>query len=162
MSPMGNLSRRGFLERSFGALAAAGLPAWYAREVMADEQEKAAEARKRIGPNDQIVMGAIGVGGQGTGIMKAAMKQKGVKFVAVCDLDDDRLNKAADVVGKDCAKYHDFRELLARNDLDAVTIGTVDHWHALTSIAAMKSGRDVYCEKPLSLTIAEGQAMVKA
>ena len=59
-------------------------------------------------------------------------------------------------------KYHDFRELVARDDLNAVVVGTVDHWHALASIAAMKAGLDVYCEKPLALTIAEGQAMVKA
>ena len=157
-----SLSRRGFLERSVGGLVAAGLPIWYAQQVLAEQQEKAASAPKRIGPNDQIVMGAIGVGGQGTGIMKAAMKQAGVKFVAVCDVDDERRDKAAGVVGGDCAKYHDFRELLDRKDLDAVTIGTVDHWHALTSIAAMKSGRDVYCEKPLALTIAEGQAMYQA
>src|SRR3954470_9473073 len=94
-----NLSRRGFLERSFAFLTVgAGLPAWYAREVLAQEQEKADAARKPVGPNDQIVMGAIGLGGQGTGIMKAAMKQKGVKFVAVCDLDDDRLEKGAKAV----------------------------------------------------------------
>ncbi len=151
----GNLSRRGFLERSLAGLTlGAGLPAWYAREVLANQQEKAATARRRIGPNDQIIMGAIGVGGQGTGIMRAAMKQDGVKFVAVCDLDEERRGKAAKLVGDGCQQYHDFREMLARDDLDAVTIGTVDHWHALTSIAAMKSGRDVYCEKPLSLTIA--------
>ena len=107
-------------------------------------------------------MGAIGVGGQGTGIMKWAMKKPGVKFVAVCDVDAGRRKKAAEVVGKDCHEYADFRELLAKEKLDAVTIGTVDHWHALTSIAAMKHGCDVYCEKPLSLTIEEGQAMVKA
>ena len=143
-------------------LVAAGLPLWYAHQVLAAEQEKEAAGRKRIGPNDKIVMGAIGVGGQGTGIMKQAMKKAGVKFVAVCDVDEDRCEKAAKIIGKDCEKYHDFRELLDRKDLDAVTIGTVDHWHALTSIAAMKAGCDVYCEKPLALTIAEGQAMVKA
>lgn len=158
----GTLSRRGFLQRSLGGMVAAGLPLWFAREILADEQEKAASARKRLGPNDQIVMGAIGVGGQGTHIMKLAMKEPNVRFVAVCDIDDERRDKAAKVVGDHCDKYHDFRELLERKDIDAVTIGTVDHWHALTSIAAMKSGRDVYCEKPLALTIPEGQAMVKA
>jgi predicted dehydrogenase len=128
---------------------------------MADDQEKTAK-EKKAGPNDQIVMAAIGVGGQGTGIMKWAMKEPNVKFVAVCDVDESHCDKGAQTVGPDCAKYHDFRELLDRKDLDAVTIGTVDHWHALTSIAAMKSGRDVYCEKPLALTIAEGQAMYQA
>jgi predicted dehydrogenase len=142
----------------------AGLPVWYAREVVGQVEDRAAqdEKTKKLGPNDQIVMAAIGTGGQGTGIMKAAMKQPGVKFVAVCDLDEARRHKAADVVGDGCKKYHDFRELLDKEKLDAVTIGTVDHWHALTSIAAMKKGLDVYCEKPLSLTIEEGKAMVAA
>jgi predicted dehydrogenase len=162
----GNWSRRGFLERSFGALAAAGLPAWYAREVIAAGQERDAQEKKPGGPNAEIVMGAIGVGGQGVHIMKAAMGKKGVRFVAVCDVDASRRDKAAQEVDKkykgDCRKYNDFREMLDKEKLDAVTIGTVDHWHPLTSIAAMKAGCDVYCEKPLALTIAEGQAMVKA
>ncbi len=108
----------------------------------------------RRGPNDQIVMGAIGVGGQGTGDMKWAKRKPGVKFVAVCDVDAERRKKGADVIDKDCHQYADFRELLANEKLDAVTIGTVDHWHALTAIAAMKHGCDVYCEKPLCLTTA--------
>ena len=160
----GNLSRRGFLDRSLAALTIAGLPAWYAREVLAAEQDRtaAAEKNKKAGPNDQIVMAAIGIGGQGTGIMKWAKSKSGVKFVAVCDLDAGHAKKAAKEIGKDCHEYKDFRELLAKERPDAVTIGTVDHWHALTSIAAMKAGCDVYCEKPLSLTIEEGKAMVKA
>ncbi len=160
----GALSRRGFLDRSMAALTAAGLPLWYARDLLAEtEEQAAAEARqKKRGPNDQIVMAAIGVGGQGTGIMKWAKGKEGVKFIAVCDLDAAHAQKAAKEVGKDCREYKDFRELLAKEDLDAVTVGTVDHWHALTSIAAMKSGCDVYCEKPLSLTIEEGKAMVQA
>jgi predicted dehydrogenase len=160
----GSLSRRGFLDRSLTALTIAGLPLWYAREVVAGDEERDIAARKvkTLGPNDQIVMGAIGVGGQGTGDMKWAMKKPGVKFVAVCDLDTDHKKKAAKEVGKDCHEYKDFRELLAKEHLDAVIVGTVDHWHALTSIAAMQTGCDVYCEKPLSLTIEEGKAMVKA
>lgn len=161
----GSLSRRGFLDRSMAALTVgAGLPLWYAREVVGQVEDKAAqdEKAKKLGPNDQIVMGAIGVGGQGTGIMRAAQKQPGVRFVAVCDVDSSRRGRAAAHVGPDCHLYNDFRELLAKEKLDAVTIGTVDHWHALTSIAAMKAGLDVYCEKPLSLTIEEGKAMVAA
>jgi predicted dehydrogenase len=158
------LSRRGFLDRSLAALSLAGLPLWYAREVLADDEEKnaAASKLKKAGPNDQIVMAAIGVGGQGTGIMNWAKKKPGVKFVAVCDVDSEHRKNGAKEVGSDCHEYKDFRELLAKENLDAVTIGTVDHWHALTSIAAMKAGCDVYCEKPLSLTIEEGKAMVKA
>jgi myo-inositol 2-dehydrogenase / D-chiro-inositol 1-dehydrogenase len=161
----GSLSRRGFMDRSLAALTiGAGLPAWYAREVLADQEEKdsAAKTAARRGPNDQIAMAAIGVGGQGTGIMKWAKRKPGVKFVAVCDIDAGHRKKGAAEVGKDCHAYNDFRELLAKEKLDAVTIGTVDHWHALTAIAAMKAGCDVYCEKPLSLTIEEGQAMAKA
>src|SRR5271166_1212764 len=161
----GRVSRRGFIDRSLAALTiGAGLPLWYAREVLAVQQERESTVRKasRRGPNDQIVMGAIGVGGQGTGDMKWAKGKPGVKFVAVCDVDASRRKKAADVIGKDCHQYADFRELLAKEHLDAVTIGTVDHWHALTSITAMKAGCDVYCEKPLSLTIEEAKAMVKA
>ncbi len=158
------LSRRGFLDRSVGGLMAAGLPAWYAREVAAAAQAQApADAKAaKSGANDQIVMAAIGTGGQGTGIMKWAKSKPGVKFVAVCDLDDERRKKAAGVIGKDCREYKDFRELLAKEHVNAVTIGTVDHWHALVAIAAMKAGCDVYCEKPLSLTIEEGTAMLEA
>ena len=160
----GTLSRRGFLDRSLAALAVSGIPLWYARGVVAEEEEREAQEQKtkKAGPNDQIVMAAIGVGGQGTSIMNAARKKAGVKFVAVCDIDAKHAKDAAKKVGKDCHEYKDFRELLSREDLNAVTVGTVDHWHALTSIAAMKAGCDVYCEKPLSLTIEEGKAMVKA
>jgi predicted dehydrogenase len=160
----GTFSRRGFLDRSLAALTISGMPLWFARSVVAEEEEREAQEQKtkKAGPNDQIVMAAIGVGGQGTGIMKWAKGKPGVKFVAVCDLDSGHAKKAAKEVGKDCHEYKDFRDLLSREDLDAVTVGTVDHWHALTSIAAMKSGCDVYCEKPLSLTIEEGKAMFKA
>ena len=163
--PKGNLSRRGFLDRSFAALTIAGLPAWYAREAVAALDEKAEQEKdkKPVAANDRLVMGLIGSGGQGTGDMKWALKHKGVECVAVCDVDSARRDKAVRDLGGDTdrAKYKDFRELLDRDDIDAVVIGTPDHWHALTAIHAMKKGKDVYCEKPLSLTIAEGQALVK-
>uniref|UniRef100_UPI0013EACA03 Gfo/Idh/MocA family protein n=1 Tax=Aquisphaera insulae TaxID=2712864 RepID=UPI0013EACA03 len=157
-----NVSRRGFMDRSLAALTVgAGLPAWYAREVFAAHEADDAPARRR-GPNDKLVMAAIGVGGQGTGIMKWAKSKPNVEFVAVCDVDAGRRAKAAHAIGKDCRQYGDFRELFAKEKLDAVTVGTVDHWHALVAIEAMKHGCDVYCEKPMSLTIEEGKAMVKA
>ena len=101
----GSLSRRGFIDRSLAALTiGAGLPAWYAREVLADQEEEdsAAKSAAKRGPNDQIVMAAIGVGGQGTGIMKWAKRKPGVKFVAVCDVDAGHRKKGAAEVGKDC------------------------------------------------------------
>ena len=171
----GYLSRRGFLDRSTAAMIGAGLPAWFAREAIAQDQEKkAAEDRKKVGPNDEIVIGLIGSGGQGMYVTKVASKMKGVRIAAVCDVDAVRRDKAVEDLVKEVAKnggtlkpedvtkYHDFRELVNNPNLNAVVVGTVDHWHALASIAAMKAGLDVYCEKPLALTVAEGQAMLKA
>jgi predicted dehydrogenase len=157
----GNWSRRGFLARSLAGLTVgAGLPMWYARRTLAAGEEREARA-KRAAADGPIIMGAIGTGGQGTGIMRNAMNRKGVRFVAVCDVDAKRRDAAAKIIGKDCAQYEDFRELLDRKDINAVTIGTPDHWHTLVALYAMRQGKDMYCEKPLTLTIAEGQALVK-
>jgi predicted dehydrogenase len=161
----GNLSRRGFLQRSLAGLTAAGLPAWFAHEVVAAERKTAAAAKKAVSANDRILMGAIGIGSpqsRGTAIMHDARRQKGVHYVAVCDVDGSHRDKAAKMIGPDCAKYKDFRELLDRHDIDAVTIAVPDHWHALIAVYAMQKGKDVYGEKPLALTINEGRAMVKA
>jgi predicted dehydrogenase len=155
----GNLSRRGFLARSLAGLVGAGLPAWYARDVLAQRQQQ--PQPRQPGPNDRIVMGAIGTGGQGRGIMMAARGQRGVQMVAVCDVDRGRRQQAATQLGGRIAQFNDFRELLQNRDIQAVTIGTPDHWHALIAIAAMRAGKDVYCEKPLTLTIDEGKAMVR-
>jgi myo-inositol 2-dehydrogenase / D-chiro-inositol 1-dehydrogenase len=155
----GDLSRRGFVQRSMGAMAVAGLPLWFSREVLATELGAAAR-QKKVGPNDRIVMGAIGTGSRGFEIMKEARK-KGAEFVAVCDVDANHRAKAAKEIGNGCVQYGDFRELLDHRGIDAVTVVTPDHWHALVAIAAMKKGKDIYCEKPLTLTIAEGQAMLR-
>jgi len=109
-------------------------------------------------------MGAIGLGGQGVRDMRNLMAQDDVQFVAVCDVDTDRRSKAKSLVdahygNTDCAAYSDFRELLARSDIGAVLIATGDRWHALASILAAKAGKDVYCEKPMSITVAEGRVL---
>jgi len=119
---------------------------------------------KAFGANDRIVMGCIGMGGQGRGDMRGFLGFKEVQVVAVCDVVDEHLFMARDNVNesygnKDCDTYKDFREVVSRQDIDAVLIGTPDHWHAVISIAAMKAGKDVYCEKPESLTIREGEEM---
>ncbi len=176
----GNLSRRGFIARSLGGLAAAGLPLWYAREIVAAQE---AQPQRRIGPNDRIVMAAIGTGTnrirkrpdqqlhgeRGFGIMTEAMGQPGVQFVAVCDVDRPNAEFAANHVrtnaerggSRDVRIFEDFREVLQNRDIDAVTIGTPDHWHAIIAVAAMKAGKDVYCEKPLTLTLNEGKILTQ-
>ncbi|MBI4606200.1 MAG: Gfo/Idh/MocA family oxidoreductase [Planctomycetes bacterium] len=118
-------------------------------------------------PSDRIVMGVIGLGGMGSGNARAFMGQKDCQVVAVCDVDVKHLEEAAANVNKhyannDCKKYSDFRELLARADIDAVVVATPDHWHALCAIAAVRAKKDVYCEKPVTHTFAEGQALVAA
>ena len=164
----GQLSRRGFLEGTVGTLAAAGLPLWFAKEVVAEEAKKAAEKAKPVAANDQIVMGAIGIGSpqsRGRHIYGEARKIEGVRYVAACDVDANHLKRAIEKDmaprDKDVKGYADFRELLDDKNINAVTIATPDQWHALVAIEAMKRGKDVYCEKPLTLTIAEGQAIVK-
>jgi len=112
-------------------------------------------------PSNRITMGCIGTGGQGSSNMKGFNAKSGCQVVAVCDVDAghrESARKTVDLDPKFC--YNDFRELLARSDIDAVLVATPDHWHILTSIAAVRAGKDVYCEKPLTLTIAEGRTLV--
>jgi predicted dehydrogenase len=165
----GNLSRRGFLQRSLAGLTVgAGLPVWFAREVLADEEKQATSAKRRVAANDRILIGAIGIGspgGRNEQLMHDVLNLKRqIQYVAVCDVDSRHRDHAAGMLkknGMDVQKYSDFRELLDRKDLNAVLIATPDHWHALVALEAMKKGKDVYCEKPLTLTINEGKALVK-
>jgi predicted dehydrogenase len=164
----GNLSRRGFLQHSLATLTAAGLPAWYASEVVAADEAKKGE-KTPSSPNEQILMGAIGIGSpqsRGKAIYNDARKAKsGVRYVAACDVDSRHLATALEMMKKDGfadAKGHkDYRELLDNKDIQAVTIATPDQWHTLVASEALRKGKDVYCEKPLTLTIAEGQYLTK-
>jgi len=117
--------------------------------------------------NERFTMGAIGMGGQGTGDMGGLMGHSELQVLAVCDpvpAHRERAKKNVDgrYQNSDCKAYNDFREVIARDDIDSVLIGTPDHWHAIITIAACKSGKDVYCEKPECLTIREGRAMANA
>lgn len=123
--------------------------------------------------NERINLGFIGVGKQARGLLGGFIGRKEVRVVAVCDVDTTRRENAKKSVEdryakdqlagyKGCAAYTDFRELLARSDIDAVVIATPDHWHAPITIAAAKAGKDVYCEKPLCQSIHEARAMVNA
>ncbi len=133
----------------------------------------------RAAPSDRINIGCIGVGSQGSYLTTGAHGSGGlagrddIQVVAICDVDAEHRERVADMVEtiyadqirsgkyKGCARYNDFRELLARDDIDAVFIATPDHWHVLISIAAIKAGKDVYCEKPLTYNVTEGQALVE-
>ncbi|MBM3993986.1 MAG: Gfo/Idh/MocA family oxidoreductase [Planctomycetes bacterium] len=133
-----------------------------------------AQERQGQGPNNRINLGFIGVGMMGRGHLGGFLGNRSTQVVAVCDVHRVRRDDAVERVHRayaaerkagtyrGCAAYNDFRELLARRDIDAVVIATPDHWHAIPAILACRARKDVYCEKPLSLTIFEGRAMVRA
>jgi predicted dehydrogenase len=150
------LSRRQFI--STAALAVAG-PTLLSDCVFGQEIRPA--------PSERITMGMIGVGWQGGANMGNFLNNAMCQVVAVCDLDRKHLDDAVNAVNgryknQDCKAYHDYRELLARPDIDAVMIATPDHWHALPAIEAAQRGKDIFGEKPLAHSIVEQQAMVRA
>jgi predicted dehydrogenase len=162
------ISRRDFVQ---GA-AALAVPTLLAASAPAQEKKPAPAAdKKATAPSERITLGFIGVGTMNRGHLGHFLGQSDVQVLAVCDVDTNRRNHARETVEqryaektksgeyKGCEAYVDFRELLARKDLDAVVIATPDHWHAIPAIEACKAGLDVYCEKPLSLTIHEARTM---
>ena len=155
------LTRRDFLRTStVGAAAvAAGLPTIIPSSALG--------ADGAVAPSNRLAVGGIGLGPQGMGVMSNFLGQKDCQVVAVCDLKEDQLGAARKQVNdryqnQDCKTYGDFRELVARPDIDACLIATPDHWHILTALAAVNAGKDIYLEKPLALTLAEGLALRRA
>ena len=138
------LSRRRFL-----VTGAAALPLLIPAEVLGKP--------RRPGANDKVGLGFIGVGRRGQQILGAF---EGGKVVAVCDVYKVRAEKVGADTG--AKAFHNFRKILDRKDVDAVIIAVPDHWHALPAILACQAGKDVYCEKPLALTVSEGRMMVRA
>jgi predicted dehydrogenase len=123
---------------------------------------------RRVSPSDQINIGAIGLNGMGWADLSAALRQPGVNVVAICDVDSNVLDSrmkdlaALKLDTSNIKTYSDYRKLLERKDIDAVIIGTPDHWHALIMIEAVRAGKDVYVEKPCGNSIGECRAMVAA
>ncbi|HEO69913.1 MAG TPA: Gfo/Idh/MocA family oxidoreductase [Candidatus Hydrogenedentes bacterium] len=121
-------------------------------------------AQGRPPASERIVMGVIGLGGRGSYVMQAFMEQPDVEVVAVCDVDRQRREQGRQIVNdtygnQDCTAYRDMLEVLERPDIDAVLIATGDNWHSGAAIIAARAGKDMYCEKPLSVTIAESRAV---
>ena len=151
------LTRRQFLRRSSVATAALTAPTILPSHLFGQSA-----------PSKQITVGVIGAGNIATGHLDTLLGfADSVRILGICDVDRDRRESAATRVNQssgrnDCRAYADFRELNRRTDIDAVYICTPDHWHALIGIDAMRHGKDIYIEKPMTLTIAEGRALVTA
>ena len=164
-------SRRKFLRNTTGAATAVAAPMIVPSYVVGQGDKPA--------PSNRVTMGYIGIGNRGFGVMGALAKNENVQGLAVCDAHEkhfgrnkfDQGRAYGRVGGKqeidkinensDCKMYADFRELCARDDIDAVLVATPDHWHGLITLEALRSGKDVYCEKPVTHFFAEGQAVYK-
>jgi predicted dehydrogenase len=155
--------RRDFLKKTLGA-GAAGTALLAARQGLA---QTAVSAGKVAGANDRVRVALIGAGGQGRADLQLLLRTKKVDCVAIADVDDAQAETAVKAIeeggfAKPDLVVRDYHRILERPDVDAVVVATPDHWHALATIDACLAGKDVYCEKPLATTIAEGRAMVNA
>ncbi len=148
------ISRRGFLKASGGTAAAFACPYVITSTALSNVEKRPASNR--------ITIGIVGAGGMANHHLGWLIQSKRAQVVAVCDVDATHRNNTAGRIPGGAAKFNAFEELLARSDIDAVFCATPDHWHALVGIAACKAGKDVYCEKPLTLTTYEGRALVDA
>ena len=148
---MPTVNRRTFLQTAAGGVALAAF-------------SRPAHARPQ--PSDQIVLGMIGVGGMGTGRLRQFMQHPDVRIGAICDVDRSHADRAVGLVEKTAGyrprTFGDFRQLLQDREIDAVAIVTPDHWHAIPTVRAFEAGKDVFVEKPLSYSVAEGRAMADA
>jgi predicted dehydrogenase len=156
-------NRRNFLKAA-GAVSAASLAA---SRVVAEAGSRVItlatqdEPARPVAANDHIQIALIGAGGQGMGDTRSAVQVPGVKLVAVADCYDGRLARSKEVWGDDIFTTRDYNEILARKDIDAVIIGTPDHWHKQASVDAMKAAKDVYCEKPMIHLYSDGPEIIE-
>lgn len=166
------ISRRAVL----GAAAAIAVPYFVSSIALGRARRRFADGAEDsiAAANDRISIGFIGVGNMGGGHVDNFLGRSSVQIVAICDVDQSKREAAAKRVNEHyagqrgsaaaggCATYNNFEDLLARDDIDAVLIAVPDHWHAIVAIAACEAGKDVYCEKPLALTVFEAQEMARA
>ena len=153
-----SISRRSFLKRCSLAGAASGLPAWFIERDLAE-----AALTRTLSPNDRPGIALVGCGGQGRA--DASLAKRHGDIVAVCDVDAKHADAAAQQFsegGKTPDKFDDFRKVMERDDIQIILTTTPDHWHSLINVAAAKAGKDVYAEKPLTLTVDEGHHVISA
>ncbi len=149
------IKRRGFLKTAAGA--AIGIPTIITSNALG--------GKRRPPASERIVMAGIGMGGRGKQVLNQFMSFPEIQMVAACDVKKKNLDSCVSRVNKrydnqDCARYIDYREVISRNDIDLIFCAAPDHWHAQIIIDSCKAGKDVMCEKPLTLTIAEGRKIV--
>ena len=147
------IQRRHFLKGSLGAAAAVSSYAWPVRTQARD---------KARGANQRINLAWIGCGQRGSVLYNHLKKISDVEVVAACDVYTPHARRAQRLIGSRCKTYRDFRQMLDRDDIDAVLIATPDHWHAIPTVLACQAGKDVYVEKPVGHNVGEGRAMVQA
>jgi predicted dehydrogenase len=155
-------SRRKFIQLATAGTVAASAPVRLHGAPKTIRLEPEPESPAQVSANDRIRIGLIGAGGMGFGDTETALKVKGVELVAAADCYDGRLARVKEAFGKNVATTRDYREVIARSDIDAVIIATPDHWHQQIAIEAMKAGKDVYCEKPVVQKLEDGHAVIEA
>ncbi len=156
-------SRRSFITNlTKGVIGASMIPAVVTAKDRQRNLRDLIRSGQKYSANDQLQIALIGAGGMGSADTNTAITVPGIKLIAACDLYDGRLADAKKKWGNDIATTRDYREILQRKDIDAVIIATPDHWHKDISVAAMNSGKSVYCEKPMVHDITEGPAMIAA
>jgi predicted dehydrogenase len=157
MQPNKQISRRSFLKKTTGAaVGAISFPYIVSSSALGRDGNVAASNR--------ITVGCVGVGRRGTEVMHNFLAQEDAHVVAVCDVKSHVRQAARNIVNEHyqsdgCSAYTDFRELVARDDIDAVVVASTDHWHVLHALAAVRAGKDVYCEKPLGMSVEQGQVL---
>lgn len=161
----GGNKHAGIDRRSFIRAAGAGALAGFAAKKAHASVYKSILPASVLGANEKVLTGHIGTGGMGRANLGFVLQRDDIQPIALCDIFTRNLERGAQMVSQkfpEFSKHKDFRELLENKDIDAVVIATSDHWHCLCTLHAADAGKDIYCEKPLCTTIAEGHAMVDA
>ncbi|MBD3274617.1 MAG: gfo/Idh/MocA family oxidoreductase [Candidatus Marinimicrobia bacterium] len=160
MAEKTQMTRRNFLKQSAGVAAGILAAPYFVPDTLLGKVAP-------VAPSEKVTMGCVGVGWQGTSNLESFLREPDVQVLALCDIDDEHLENAKRIVEEkqgvgSVQTYHNFEELLARDDIDTVSLGLPDHWHSIPAIRAAESGKDIFGEKPLAHTLKEGRAICDA